>query len=244
MIEAEDARAGDERREACRERRRNIFFKSRFRTTSIMQSSTTLLALALLALASSAPLRRSANTDDVQPVHDLVARLGFPPALASTFTFVLEPGMASAGKACSDLAGFDALKECVGITALGTPSLGTTALGTTALGTTALGTTTGGVTITASSVPSLTFGLGVYLRRACLASLTWVKTGGLNARCTDAATLPPMPAAAPQYYARVFRWTYYQNVVDSSYSFAWFSEARWQIEVTERREVCVVRAVV
>ena len=195
---------------------------------SLMPSPTALLALALLALASSAPLRRSANTDDVQPVHDLVARLGFPPALAQAFTFVLEPGMASAGKHCSDLAGFDALKECVGIAATGTTSSGTTALGT----------ITGGVTITASSVPSLTFGLGVYLRRACLASLTWVKTGGLNARCTDAATLPPMPAAAPQYYARAFRWTYYQNVVDSSYSFAWFSEARWQIEV--RREERVV----
>ena len=199
-----------------------------FASLALMPSPSSLLALALLALASSAPLRRSANTDDVQPVHDLVARLGFPPALAQAFTFVLEPGMASAGKHCSDLAGFDALKECVGIAATGTTSSGTTALGA----------ITGGVTITASSVPSLTFGLGVYLRRACLASLTWVKTGGLNARCTDAATLPPMPAAAPQYYARAFRWTYYQNVVDSSYSFAWFSEARWQTEV--RREERVV----
>ena len=88
----------------------------------------------------------------------------------------------------------------------------------------------GRVGISGTSLPSLGFGVGTFLRARCNASLTWVKTGGLEARCT-AATLPAVGAAASRVYARSVRWTYYQNVVDSSYSFAWWNFARWEKEI-------------
>jgi hypothetical protein len=81
-----------------------------------------------------------------------------------------------------------------------------------------------------TSIPSLSFGVGTYLRSRCNASLTWVKTGGLLSRCSPGA-LPAVGATSSRLYARSVRWTYYQNVVDSSYSFAWWDAARWRKEV-------------
>ena len=88
----------------------------------------------------------------------------------------------------------------------------------------------GKIGITATSLPSLGFGVGTYLRSSCNASLTWVKTGGLNARCKPSA-LPPVAKDAARIYERSVKWTYYQNVVDSSYSFVWWDHARWRTEV-------------
>jgi len=163
-----------------------------------------LLSLLLCVAAVSAePLRRHANTNDTKPVHDLVSRLGFPAGVKFSFT------LSAAGTGGLQCTG--ALKECARIDR----------------------SSDGAVTIVGSSVPAITYGLGQYLRSACFASLTWVKTGGLDVRrCTNATgLLPPMPAGVPTVYTRSVKWTYYQNVVDSSYSFAWFSKARWQVEV-------------
>ena len=88
----------------------------------------------------------------------------------------------------------------------------------------------GKIGIAATSLPSLGFGVGTYLRSSCNASLTWVKTGGLNARCKPGA-LPPVRKDAAHIYERSVKWTYYQNVVDSSYSFVWWDAARWRTEV-------------
>eukprot|EP01043_Picozoa_sp_COSAG02_P026573 COSAG02_NODE_1535_length_12053_cov_13.122794_2_plen_313_part_00 len=88
----------------------------------------------------------------------------------------------------------------------------------------------GRIGIKATSLPSLSFGFGTYLRTRCNASLTWVKTGGLEARCA-AGSLPRVGPEASRVYSRSIRWTYYQNVVDSSYSFVWWDFNRWEKEI-------------
>ena len=115
------------------------------------------------------------------------------------------------------------------------------------------------VGIRGTSLPSLGFGVGTYLRTSCNASLTWFKTGGHLTRCFSSSNLnftstssrnrnntntnanananantilPPVPSStAKQIFARTFRWTYYQNCVDSSYSFVWWNETRWRQEI-------------
>ena len=101
------------------------------------------------------------------------------------------------------------------------------------------------VGIKGTSLPSLGFGVGTYLRTSCNASLTWFKTGGHLTRCfsssktgntntnsTTNTNFPPVPSStANQIFARTFRWTYYQNVCDSSYSFVWWNETRWRQEI-------------
>jgi alpha-N-acetylglucosaminidase len=89
----------------------------------------------------------------------------------------------------------------------------------------------GRIGIKATSLSSLSFGFGTYLRTRCNASLTWVKTGGLEPRCAAGSRLPPVGAEASRVYSRSVRWTYYQNVVDSSYSFVWWDFDRWATEI-------------
>eukprot|EP00041_Stephanoeca_diplocostata_P021284 m.492801 g.492801 ORF g.492801 m.492801 type:complete len:897 (+) comp21786_c0_seq2:46-2736(+) len=87
------------------------------------------------------------------------------------------------------------------------------------------------IAIRASSISSLTYGIGIYLRTACNASLTWYKTGGLNARtCAQSGSSLPV-VGSPRVYTRALKWTYYQNVVDSSYSFAFYDLNRWVQEI-------------
>jgi len=91
----------------------------------------------------------------------------------------------------------------------------------------------GKVAIEGSSVSSLAFGVGAYLRDSCNVTLTWVKTGGMAdaaARCGDPANLPKVGTAIT--HAREAKWTYYQNVVDASYSFAWWDWQRWETEIS------------
>jgi alpha-N-acetylglucosaminidase len=88
------------------------------------------------------------------------------------------------------------------------------------------------VAIEGTSVSSLAYGIGIYLRERCNVTLTWEKTGGIGgaaARCSDPAALPPV--GAPVTRARAVKWTYYQNVVDASYSYAWWDWARWEEEI-------------
>ena len=71
---------------------------------------------------------------------------------------------------------------------------------------------------------------GKYLENYCNTSLTWVKTGGIEgARAACGQRLAPV--ARPVQWIKRARWTYYQNVVDSSYSFAWWGWERWQTEL-------------
>ena len=59
------------------------------------------------------------------------------------------------------------------------------------------------------------------LTRYCSVSLTWVKTGGITGgRAVCGLALPRVGASV--HWTKRAPWTYYQNVVDSSYSFAWW----------------------
>lgn len=96
--------------------------------------------------------------------------------------------------------------------------------------------TDGHIAITGSSVNSLVFGIGTYVKQYCNVSLTWVKTGGMERARTSCgnANLPYIgdgTNGAKVAIQRVVKWTYYQNVVMSSYSFVWWDWARWQIEL-------------
>jgi alpha-N-acetylglucosaminidase len=86
----------------------------------------------------------------------------------------------------------------------------------------------GNVLITGSNVNSLTFGIGTYVKRYCNASLTWTKTGGMDRAKTACASALEV---TPLVIRRAVKWTYYQNVVMSSYSFVWWDWARWEIEL-------------
>ena len=88
------------------------------------------------------------------------------------------------------------------------------------------------ISIQATSLSSLTFGIGVYLRTRCNATLSWSKVGGIASACTGltAAALPSIGNTAATH-SRSLKYSYYQNVVDSSYSFAWYDTERWYDEI-------------
>lgn len=86
----------------------------------------------------------------------------------------------------------------------------------------------GTVSVKATSVSSLALGVGTYLREHCNASLTRNVTGGLSAQGCSSGSLP---AASVRTLTRTMKWTYYQNVVDSSYSFVWYDFDRWSQEI-------------
>ena len=68
----------------------------------------------------------------------------------------------------------------------------------------------------------------MYLREFCGSTLTWRKTGGFIVRCNT--TLAPVPAPGV-FRQRTLAYTYYQNVVDSSYSFPWYNQSAWFLEI-------------
>jgi alpha-N-acetylglucosaminidase len=43
--------------------------------------------------------------------------------------------------------------------------------------------------------------------------------------------MPEYPLGQTHVVTRELKWSYYQNVVDSSYSFVWWDFARWEIEI-------------
>jgi alpha-N-acetylglucosaminidase len=94
--------------------------------------------------------------------------------------------------------------------------------------------TLGHIAITGSSVNDLLFGIGTYIKQYCNVSLTWTKTGGMSgakaSACGAGSSLPAI-GNSKVVYQRVVKWTYYQNVVMSSYSFVWWDWPRWQIEL-------------
>jgi hypothetical protein len=75
-------------------------------------------------------------------------------------------------------------------------------------------TTHGRVDIQGSTINSLTFGIGHYLKHRCNASLSWVKTGGMGAAKQNCgSTLAPV--GDKLLLKRAVKFTYYQNVVMS-----------------------------
>lgn len=77
----------------------------------------------------------------------------------------------------------------------------------------------GRVFVNGSSPQAVGYGIGMYFRSICNASLTWVKTGGLeSARLCFRGPGRAPAVGEPRQFTRSVKWTYYQNVVDSSYS--------------------------
>ncbi|RCV35752.1 hypothetical protein SETIT_7G265200v2 [Setaria italica] len=70
-----------------------------------------------------------------------------------------------------------------------------------------------------------------YLKNYCAAHISWYKTGGAQlSSIPHPGSLPRVPAAGV-FIQRPVDWSYYQNAVTSSYSFAWWDWERWEKEI-------------
>ncbi|KAL6651905.1 hypothetical protein ACP70R_010830 [Stipagrostis hirtigluma subsp. patula] len=74
-------------------------------------------------------------------------------------------------------------------------------------------------------------GLHWYLKHYCAVHISWYKTGGAQLSSIPLpGSLPRVPAGGVSIQ-RPVDWSYYQNAVTSSYSFAWWDWARWEKEI-------------
>ena len=88
----------------------------------------------------------------------------------------------------------------------------------------------GPVLITAASAVDAIHAAGQYLQVTLNASFSWELTGGVQLANFGGAPLPAVPGGALRL-CRAVPWTYYQNVVQSSYSNVWWDAARWEREL-------------
>lgn len=74
-------------------------------------------------------------------------------------------------------------------------------------------------------------GLHWYLKHYCAAHISWDKTGGAQlSSVPHPGSLPRVPSGGV-LNRRPVDWSYYQNAVTSSYSFAWWDWERWEKEI-------------
>ncbi|GMH42712.1 hypothetical protein BSKO_10631 [Bryopsis sp. KO-2023] len=87
--------------------------------------------------------------------------------------------------------------------------------------------------IRGSSGVELASGLHWFLKNECNGLITWDKTGGkqLNGRCLDAHHMEVVRSKPPMHHDRQTPLSYYQNVVTSSYSMAFWDWKRWEAEL-------------
>ncbi|CAD6261970.1 unnamed protein product [Miscanthus lutarioriparius] len=70
-----------------------------------------------------------------------------------------------------------------------------------------------------------------YLKHYCAAHISWYKTGGAQlSSIPHPGSLPRVPDGGV-LIQRPIDWSYYQNAVTSSYSFAWWDWDRWEKEI-------------
>ncbi|XP_066344686.1 alpha-N-acetylglucosaminidase-like isoform X2 [Miscanthus floridulus] len=70
-----------------------------------------------------------------------------------------------------------------------------------------------------------------YLKHYCAAHISWYKTGGAQlSSIPHPGSLPRVPDGGV-LIQRPIGWSYYQNAVTSSYSFAWWDWERWEKEI-------------
>ncbi|ESW10117.1 hypothetical protein PHAVU_009G182100 [Phaseolus vulgaris] len=75
-------------------------------------------------------------------------------------------------------------------------------------------------------------GLHWYLKHWCGSHISWDKTGGSQLfSLPNVGFLPRIPHSAGISVQRPIPWSYYQNAVTSSYSFAWWDWERWEKEI-------------
>ncbi|KAL3681211.1 hypothetical protein R1sor_024167 [Riccia sorocarpa] len=87
------------------------------------------------------------------------------------------------------------------------------------------------IRISGTSGVELCAGLYWYLKRRCGAHISWDKTGGKQlSTVPEPGSLPPLETGGVKV-VRPVPWSYYQNVVTSSYSFVWWNWERWEQEI-------------
>ncbi|KAF4367611.1 hypothetical protein F8388_011250 [Cannabis sativa] len=74
-------------------------------------------------------------------------------------------------------------------------------------------------------------GLHWYLKNWCGSHISWDKTGGAQLCSVPKAGLLPRVDDNGVFVPRPVPWSYYQNAVSSSYSFAWWDWERWEKEI-------------
>nr|KYP46995.1 Alpha-N-acetylglucosaminidase [Cajanus cajan] len=74
-------------------------------------------------------------------------------------------------------------------------------------------------------------GLHWYLKHWCGSHISWDKTGGSQLFSVPNAGFLPRVHHAGVSVQRTVPWSYYQNAVTSSYSFAWWDWQRWEREI-------------
>ncbi|ERN18352.1 hypothetical protein AMTR_s00055p00202230 [Amborella trichopoda] len=77
----------------------------------------------------------------------------------------------------------------------------------------------------------LSAGLHWYLKHWCGAHISWDKTGGVQLASIPVPGSLPHVQSAGVLVQRPIPWSYYQNAVTSSYSFAWWDWKRWEKEI-------------
>ncbi|XP_057443002.1 alpha-N-acetylglucosaminidase-like [Lotus japonicus] len=74
-------------------------------------------------------------------------------------------------------------------------------------------------------------GLHWYLKNWCGSHISWDKTGGSQLYSVPNAGFLPRVRDGGVLVQRPIPWSYYQNAVTSSYSFAWWDWTRWEKEI-------------
>ena len=157
----------------------------------------------------------AAHQSSVQPAIDLVVR-NFGPGAAAALDLVIRDN-----SSCSAGAGSAEVKEppCFTLAAV---SAGAESK----------------VTVTASSMDTLTYGIGYYMRFACGLSVGWVGGGGNSFSSAEFAANSSsqrwpchVGALKPVAVARAVPYTFQDNVCTHSYSYAWFDQAAWMMHI-------------
>ncbi|XP_060204807.1 alpha-N-acetylglucosaminidase-like [Lycium barbarum] len=87
------------------------------------------------------------------------------------------------------------------------------------------------ILISGTTAVEILSGLHWYLKYWCEAHISWSKTGGAQlASVPNPGSLPPVQDAGV-VVTRPVPWSYYQNAVTSSYTFAWWDWERWEKEI-------------
>ncbi|XP_031504015.1 alpha-N-acetylglucosaminidase isoform X2 [Nymphaea colorata] len=87
------------------------------------------------------------------------------------------------------------------------------------------------ILIKGTTAVEMAFGLHWYLKYWCGAHISWDKTGGPQLASVPRQGSLPHVGRKGVKIQRPVPWSYYQNVVTSSYSFAWWDWDRWVKEI-------------
>ncbi|PKU65022.1 alpha-N-acetylglucosaminidase [Dendrobium catenatum] len=87
------------------------------------------------------------------------------------------------------------------------------------------------IMIEGSTAVEVSSGLHWYLKYWCGAHISWDKTGGVQVDTVPSPGSLPRVEGQGVKVERPVPWNYYQNVVTSSYSFAWWDWKRWEKEI-------------